>query len=338
MLPAIDMRWPWCLAELRVPSAAPVVPLMPVHHAFECLQQATIVGLLEGELEGAALTAAEAHLAQCEQCRALVAAAGQAARAGLSPTPPHLRGVPVRLEERYEIVRFIAAGGMGRVYEAVNRHTGQRVAIKSLAVSAEDEVGTLLLRFAREGQALRRLDHPNIVKLLEVVDGGDQHHLVMEYVAGGSLRDAIRRQGPLDAGHALRLLLELADALSRAHHLQILHRDIKPANVLLAEDGTARLTDFGLARMGDSRLTQSGAVLGTVPYLCPEVLWGKPVDARADLWSLGVTLFEMLSGQLPFVGDTQGAIVTAILNQPPSDLRALRPGMPAALIDLLQRM
>ena len=155
----------------------------------------------------------------------------------------------------------------------------------------------------REGEALRRLNHPNIVKVLATVDEDNQHYIVMEYVSGGSLADLLLREPRLPVERVVSIGLELSDALSRAHHLHILHRDIKPANILLAEDGTPRLTDFGLARIGQlPRLTETRSILGTFYYLSPELLEGREVNERSDIWSFGVTLYEMLIGRLPFNG------------------------------------
>src|SRR6185436_11936199 len=147
-----------------------------------------------------------------------------------------------------------------------------------------------------------------------------------------------RRKARRPLPRALSILLELCDALARAHHLSTLHRDIKPENVLIAQDGTPRLTDFGLARSGDQRITRENAVLGTVSYLSPEALWGETLDQRADVWACGVMLFEMLAGRCPFDGDRQGAVVTNILQGAPADLHELRPDAPDALIELVRRM
>lgn len=245
---------------------------------------------------------------------------------------------------RYELIARIARGGMGEVYRGRDRMTGTEVAIKRLQSGRGAADAELIARFAREAEILRRLDHPNIVQMLAIVpgaegsDGEGCHSIIMEYVPGGSLRRELVRQTVLPQVEALLLALEVADALAQAHRLDVIHRDIKPENVLLAQDGTVRLSDFGLARIGERSLTAPGTVLGTVAYLSPEVLWGHEVDARTDLWSLGVMLFEMLSGVRPFVASSPGATLTAILQQPVPELAAFCPSATAALVELTQRM
>jgi serine/threonine protein kinase len=148
---------------------------------------------------------------------------------------------------------------------------------------------------------------------------------------------AVQRRLP--SSRVLELALDLADALTCAHRLGIIHRDLKPANVLLAQDGTARLADFGIAHLADSpRLTRTGVLMGTIDYLSPEVCQGEPPDERADIWAFGVTLFEILSGRRPFEAKTLSAKITAILTQPVPDLAQLTPDIPEALIDLVYRM
>jgi NarL family two-component system response regulator LiaR len=161
----------------------------------------------------------------------------------------------------------------------------------------------------------------------------------MEYVSGGSLAGLLKRQPQLQLVQVVAITLEVADALARAHHLEILHRDIKPANILLAEDGTPRLTDFGLARLGNyPAITAVGSVLGTFQYLSPEAFYSQDLDPRADIWSLGVVLYEMLTGQVPFGGNTPGEILWAINNQPLPDPGRWRGDAPVALVELLKSM
>ena len=234
---------------------------------------------------------------------------------------------------------LIGSGGMGNVYRGFNRQSGDAVAIKVLKPEIVDSNPDLVERFVREGQALRQLNHPNIVKMLAATEQDGQFYLVMEYVAGGSLKDLIGKEEPLPSGQAVDIALDLADALTRAHRLKIIHRDLKPANILLAEDGTPRLTDFGVARMvNSSQLTKSSQILGTIDYLSPEGCEGLPLDERADIWAFGVILYEMLTGEHPFKGETAASTLSAILTQPVPRLMQSRTDIPAALIDLIERM
>jgi serine/threonine protein kinase len=224
--------------------------------------------------------------------------------------------------QRFLIGMLIGGGAVGSVYLGIDTLTGEPVAIKVLRRELTADMPELIERFRREGEALRRLNHPNIVKMLAMAEEDGEHYLVMEYVDGGSLAGLLKRQPKLPLAQAVVITLELADALARAHHLEILHRDIKPGNILLAEDGTPRLTDFGLARMGNyPAITAAGSVLGTFQYLSPEAFYSRDLDPRADIWSLGVVLYEMLTGQVPFGGGSPSEILWAINNQPPRSSR-----------------
>jgi predicted ATPase len=234
---------------------------------------------------------------------------------------------------------LLGRGGMGSVYRATDTQTSALVSVKVLDPRFTPRASDIVERFLREGQALRQLNHPNIVKMVAAVEEDGQHYLVLEYVEGGSLRDVLADQGRLPSSRVIEIALDLADALTRAHRLSIIHRDLKPANVLLAEDGTPRLTDFGIARVSDSpRLTETGILVGTVDYLSPEACNDESLDERADIWAFGVLLFEMLSGERPFQGENLTAKLTAILTQPVPDLVALCPNAPEALVDLIYRM
>jgi serine/threonine-protein kinase len=225
------------------------------------------------------------------------------------------------------------------VYRGVDTETGQMVAIKILKPEVVAQQPELLTRFLREGEALRRLNHPNIIKMLAATEEKGQYYLVMEYVEGGSLQDLLKAHGQLPLEQCLKTGLDLADALTRAHRLNIIHRDLKPANILLATDGTPRLADFGIARFGEGPpLTQTGLVLGTVDYLSPEACQGDNLDARTDIWAFGVLLYEMLTGQPPFRGNNVAATLTAILTQPTPDLQQQRPDIPETLVSLIYRM
>jgi eukaryotic-like serine/threonine-protein kinase len=242
------------------------------------------------------------------------------------------------LRNRYRVTTPLGKGAMGLVYRAIDRQTKEEVALKVIArdLALEPE---MLARFRREGEALRQLRHRNIVAFVEMFTHQDQQVIVMEYVGGGNLHDLIRR-GSVPVAEAVRIALELSDALAQAHHINIVHRDIKPENVLLSPEGTPKLTDFGVARLlsETARLTGTGALVGTPYYMSPEAWQGKPLDAQADVWSLGVMLYEMVAGQVPFEGDTLPAVMNKVLTEPPPALKALRADVSAELVPIIERM
>jgi DNA-binding NarL/FixJ family response regulator len=240
---------------------------------------------------------------------------------------------------RYQAGAVLGAGSAGTVYSGIDTLSGEKVAIKALRSEVVETVPELLDRFLREGEALRRLDHPNIVKVLAVIQETDQHYIIMEYVPGGSLASHIASKAQLPVEQIIKLGIELSDALARAHYLEIIHRDVKPANILLDIDGSPRLTDFGLAWVsGSPAITASGSVLGTFPYMSPEACSNQPLDARSDIWSLGVVLFEALSGCLPFAGNSPFEIIWSIKNDPLPSLESFRSDVPPALLGLIGRM
>ena len=251
----------------------------------------------------------------------------------------------IRIAERYRKDREIGMGGMGVVYLGFDTVTGETVAIKELKPEMIKNDAEIVARFEREGEALRKLNHPSIVKVLATAEHQGLHYIVLEYVDGGSLRDRLDETPQLPINDILNIALDLSDALARAHRLQIVHRDIKPANVLIASDGTPRLTDFGVARFGDTtRITKTGVVVGTISYLSPEALNSEPLDERADLWAFGVMLYEMLTGVLPFDGETPGAILMKILRDPTPDILQYRNyhdlgswGLPGLIYWLLEK-
>src|SRR5260221_166029 len=242
------------------------------------------------------------------------------------------------IANRFEIGEYISQGGMGTVYRGLDRQTSQAVAIKHLKPDVIADDPDLITRFEREGEILRSLNHPNIVKMLAMAHTDGQHYLIMEYVGGVSLAELLHPQPQLSIRRALDIALDLSDALTRTHRLNILHRDLKPANVLVAEDGTPRLTDFGVARQGKSELTGVDRLVGTAAYLSPQALNGETLDERADSWAFGIMLFEMLAGRRPFEGDTFVSQMKGILTDPIPDLETLRPDLPVALVDLVYRM
>ncbi len=242
------------------------------------------------------------------------------------------------LRSRFRLDHVLHPGLTSYVYRATDLQNGEHVAVKQLMVSRElNEMAWH--RFQRESDALRHLDHPNIVKLIDAFRDDDFEYIVMEYVYGGSLFERLNREGRLPLRQALEIAAQLADALDHAHSRNVIHRDVKPSNTMLTHDYSPRLADFGVARLNyHQRVTLPHTVIGTTPYLSPEGVLGETIDARGDVWSLGVMVFEMLAGTLPFVGRTDDLIARAILDNEPPDIRQIRPEVPAVVVDLIGQM
>lgn len=228
---------------------------------------------------------------------------------------------------------------MGPVYRGLDRKTNRPVAIKALNPAVVVDQPVLLDRFQREGRMLQELNHPNIVHWLDAVEQDSTHYLIMEYIEGGSLRDLLDGTSVIDLERALEISLDLADALARAHRLGIIHRDLKPENVLLANDGTPRLSDFGVAcQVRHAPSDSDGSLNGTWFYIPPEAYRGIEADERTDIWSFGVLLFEMLAGRVPFMGESPGEVMNSILFDNLPSLRELRPSLPEGLYALIEAM
>src|SRR5438094_3330660 len=237
---------------------------------------------------------------------------------------------------RYELEKLVGSGGMSNVFRAHDRLLERTVALKILHEQyTRDE--DYVERFRREARAVAQLAHPNIVTVIDRGEQDGRQFIVFEYVDGRNLKELTAR-GPLPIDEAIRLTLQVAHALSFAHERGPGHRDVKPQNVLLKEDGQAEVTDFGIARSLDVHgVTQTGTVLGTSDYIAPEQARGQKVDPKTDIYSLGVVLYELLCGEVPFSGDNFVAVAMRHVNEPVPSVLERRPDCPARLDLVIQR-
>jgi eukaryotic-like serine/threonine-protein kinase len=247
-----------------------------------------------------------------------------------------------RIADRYDLEEIVGSGGMSTVFRAYDTQLERRVAIKILheRFAGDDEyVG----RFRQEARSVAQLTHPNIVSVIDRGDDSGSQYIVFEFVDGENLKELIVRSGPLPLRHAVEIALAVADGLSFAHEHGLVHRDIKPQNVLLGKSGGVKVTDFGIARSLDVEhgLTQTGTVVGSGEYLSPEQANGGVVSPATDVYSLGVVLWEMLTGRVPFDGENFVSVALRHVNEPPPDVRELRsdvsPRLAAAIDKALEK-
>ncbi len=239
--------------------------------------------------------------------------------------------------ERYKLVDFIGQGGMSLVYRAVDIRTGHSVAVKILK-SEYNSDKEFLERFQREAQAASLMSHHNIVNLLDVGVEGEYRYLVLEYVSGNTLKEIIRQKGILGTNTAIQVTIRILSALQHAHDNGIIHRDIKPQNVLVHSDGHVKVADFGIARMtGALTISKGDTVVGSVHYSSPEQATGTVVDATSDIYSTGVVLYEMLTGRVPFVGDTPVAVAMQHIKAAPPPISEFNPDVPAGLVAVVMK-
>src|SRR5580765_2338155 len=259
------------------------------------------------------------------------------------PLPPGMR------LGTYEIVAPLGVGGMGEVYRARDLRLGRDIALKVLpeAVAASPD---RLVRFEREARMVAAINHPNIVTLHSIEEADGTRFITMELVEGQSL-DQHMTAGGLPVARAIDIAVAIADALTAAHDKGVVHRDLKPANVIVTQDGRVKVLDFGLAKHADERsafettqaatqampVSSAGQIVGTVPYMSPEQIRGDAVDARTDLFALGIVLYELASGKRPFAGETHVDVSHAILREAPKPLRTLRPEVPQDLDRIVSR-
>src|SRR4051812_18156759 len=247
--------------------------------------------------------------------------------------------VGTQLGGRYRLDAQVGAGGMSTVYRAFDATLERRVAIKLMhrEIAADTDQ---LERFRREARAVAQLNHPHIVGVIDAGEEDGRPYIVFEYVEGETLKDRIRRLGRLPVDEAIAYAIEIARALGAAHARHIVHRDVKPQNVLIDEEGSAKVTDFGIARSLDEEgLTAEGRVLGTTDYVSPEQALGHDIaNGQCDIYSLGIVLFEMLTGDVPFHGENQVAVAMKHVREDLPDVQMRRPEVPAGLAAVLDRM
>lgn len=235
---------------------------------------------------------------------------------------------------RYAVIERVGTGGMAEVYRARDDLLGREVAIKVLHDRYSRD-RAFVERFRREAQSAANLNHPNIVALYDYGADEDTYYIVMEFIEGRSLAEIIEEEGPLLPERAAEIAADVAKALERAHSNGLVHRDVKPSNIMITTSGQTKVTDFGIARAlggdGEQTMTQTGMVIGTAAYLSPEQAQGTPIDARSDVYSLGIVLFEMLTGKPPFSGDTPLAIAYKHVRENPAPPSAVNSDVPDAL-------
>jgi serine/threonine protein kinase/beta-lactam-binding protein with PASTA domain len=240
-----------------------------------------------------------------------------------------------QLGGRYQLEARIGGGGMAIVYKAKDLILNRQVAVKVL----RSQYGTdedFVNRFRREAQAVASLSHPNVVGVYDVGQDGDTHYMVMEYVEGPTLKEVINRRGALPVEEAVRIAVQICDALDHAHQNQIIHRDIKPHNILIGKNGRVKVTDFGIARaVTSTTITHTNAVLGSVHYFSPEQARGGITVEKSDIYSLGIVLYEMVTGQLPFSGDSPISVALKHLQEPLPEPRQINPDIPQSVENVI---
>ncbi|HEX2231863.1 MAG TPA: Stk1 family PASTA domain-containing Ser/Thr kinase [Thermoleophilaceae bacterium] len=234
------------------------------------------------------------------------------------------------VDERYRILERIGSGGMADVFRAEDTHLGRDVAIKVLHRRfAQDQ--EFVERFRREAKSAAGLQHPNVVAVFDRGEHEGTYYIAMEHLPGRTLKQIVEQEAPLSQERAIELGTQILDAAGFAHKRGVIHRDFKSHNVIVDEEGNAKVTDFGIARRGTSEITETGSIMGTAQYLSPEQAQGRAVTAASDLYSIGVILYEMLAGRLPFQGDSAVSVALKHLSEPPPPLSQLRPDVDPAL-------
>ena len=241
------------------------------------------------------------------------------------------------LSGRYRLESKLGSGGMSTVYLALDEVLDRPVAVKLLHREISEEADQLE-RFRREARAAARLSHPNLVGVIDAGEDDGRPYIVFEYIEGRTLKRRIQEEGGLPVDEAVAYAIEIGRGLTAAHARKLVHRDVKPQNVLIDPDGRAKVTDFGIARSLEQKgMTATGRVLGTTDYVSPEQAMGEDVDERSDVYSLGIVLYEMLTGDVPFSAETQVGVAMKHVNEPMPDVQTKRPEVSAAVASVIDR-
>ncbi len=236
---------------------------------------------------------------------------------------------------RYQIVEDLGKGGMGRVYKALDKEIGERVALKILKpeIAADEQT---IERFRNELKTARQISHKNVCRMFHLGREQGTHYITMEYVSGEDLKSTVMRVGPLSVGKTISIISQVCEGLAEAHRLGVVHRDLKPQNIMIDKEGNAKIMDFGIARSVKGRgITEAGVMIGTPEYMSPEQVDGQPADQRADIYALGIILFELLTGRVPFEGDTPFSVAYKQKNEPPPSAKKANAQIPEDLDRLI---
>ena len=238
---------------------------------------------------------------------------------------------------RYQIIEELGKGGMGKVYRVLDKKLNEEVALKLIRPEVSSDKQTIE-RFNNELKLARKIAHRNVGKMYELMEDAGTHFITMEYVPGQDLRGLIRQMGRLTTGKAVSIAGQICEGLEEAHRLGVVHRDLKPGNILIDRDGNAKIMDFGIARsLSGKGITGAGVMIGTPEYMSPEQVEGKEVDERSDIYSLGIVLYEMVTGRAPFEGDTPLSIAHKHKYESPVDPKKINPQVPEDVSRLILR-
>ncbi len=242
-----------------------------------------------------------------------------------------------KISDRYQIIKSIGEGGMANVYLAYDTILDRNVAVKVLRGDLSNDE-KFVRRFQREALAASSLSHPNIVEVYDVGEDNGEYYIVMEYIEGKHLKNLLKKRGKLTLSEAVDIMLQITDGMAAAHDSYIIHRDIKPQNIMILENGLVKITDFGIAMaMNATQLTQTNSVMGSVHYLPPEQASGQGSTLQSDIYSMGIVMYELLTGELPFKGDNAVEIALKHLKEPIPDIREKLPNVPNSIYNIIKK-